>query len=164
MPLGCSQRKSSPRPRQVAAKALPNRCQVVAMNPRRRPADKSQNSLRQAPDAMAAPRTNTGRPALRRSAYRRGLSAPVPVADTSALAFVGPVYDNYIGEDVPTVPLDNAGAAFIRKRTSAANLGCLAGQVGAGEGNRTLVISLEGFCSTIELHPRIARYRDTPAK
>ena len=28
-----------------------------------------------------------------------------------------------------------------------------AGRVGAGEGNRTLVISLEGFCSTIELHP-----------
>ena len=26
---------------------------------------------------------------------------------------------------------------------------------GAGEGNRTLVVSLEGFCSTIELHPRI---------
>ena len=26
--------------------------------------------------------------------------------------------------------------------------------VGAGEGNRTLVISLEGCCSTIELHPR----------
>src|SRR5215468_2128237 len=25
--------------------------------------------------------------------------------------------------------------------------------VGAGEGNRTLVISLEGCCSTIELHP-----------
>ena len=25
---------------------------------------------------------------------------------------------------------------------------------GAGEGNRTLVISLEGCCSTIELHPR----------
>src|SRR5580765_6969551 len=24
---------------------------------------------------------------------------------------------------------------------------------GAGEGNRTLVISLEGFCSAIELHP-----------
>ena len=24
---------------------------------------------------------------------------------------------------------------------------------GAGEGNRTLVVSLEGFCSTIELHP-----------
>ena len=28
---------------------------------------------------------------------------------------------------------------------------------GAGEGNRTLVISLEGCCSTIELHPRRAR-------
>src|SRR5574340_711952 len=27
-------------------------------------------------------------------------------------------------------------------------------QTGAGEGNRTLVVSLEGFCSTIELHPR----------
>ena len=27
------------------------------------------------------------------------------------------------------------------------------GKIGAGEGNRTLVISLEGFCSTIELHP-----------
>ena len=27
------------------------------------------------------------------------------------------------------------------------------GLSGAGEGNRTLVISLEGFCSTIELHP-----------
>ena len=26
---------------------------------------------------------------------------------------------------------------------------------GAGEGNRTLVFSLEGCCSTIELHPRI---------
>jgi hypothetical protein len=29
-------------------------------------------------------------------------------------------------------------------------------RIGAGEGNRTLVISLEGFCSTIELHPRDA--------
>ena len=28
--------------------------------------------------------------------------------------------------------------------------------IGAGEGNRTLVISLEGCCSTIELHPRRA--------
>jgi hypothetical protein len=27
---------------------------------------------------------------------------------------------------------------------------------GAGEGNRTLVVSLEGFCSTIELHPRVS--------
>src|ERR1700676_4111377 len=31
---------------------------------------------------------------------------------------------------------------------------------GAGEGNRTLVVSLEGFCSTIELHPRL-RYQHT---
>src|SRR5258705_3833433 len=27
---------------------------------------------------------------------------------------------------------------------------------GAGEGNRTLVISLEGFCSAIELHPPLS--------
>jgi hypothetical protein len=27
--------------------------------------------------------------------------------------------------------------------------------IGAGEGNRTLVFSLEGCCSTIELHPHI---------
>ena len=29
--------------------------------------------------------------------------------------------------------------------------------VGAGERNRTVVISLEGCCSTIELHPRSDR-------
>ena len=29
---------------------------------------------------------------------------------------------------------------------------------GAGEGNRTLVISLEGCCSTIELHPRVGEH------
>ena len=28
------------------------------------------------------------------------------------------------------------------------------GRSGAGEGNRTLVLSLGSFCSTIELHPR----------
>ena len=27
-------------------------------------------------------------------------------------------------------------------------------EAGAGEGNRTLVSSLEGWCSTIELHPQ----------
>ena len=32
--------------------------------------------------------------------------------------------------------------------------GGTARKVGAGEGNRTLVFSLEGCCSTIELHPR----------
>ena len=38
------------------------------------------------------------------------------------------------------------GCCFRRVRYSS----CL---IGAGEGNRTLVVSLEGFCSTIELHP-----------
>jgi hypothetical protein len=34
---------------------------------------------------------------------------------------------------------------------------------GAGEGNRTPVVSLEGFCSTIELHPhiRVINYVDS---
>jgi hypothetical protein len=35
-------------------------------------------------------------------------------------------------------------------------------RVGAGEGNRTLVVSLEGFCSTIELHPR--RLEENPCR
>src|SRR5215510_16421492 len=34
---------------------------------------------------------------------------------------------------------------------------------GAGEGNRTLVISLEGFCSTIELHPPSNRSSTRPS-
>ncbi len=33
---------------------------------------------------------------------------------------------------------------------------------GAGEGNRTLVVSLEGFCSTIELHPHGLLYDPLP--
>src|SRR6267154_6454607 len=37
--------------------------------------------------------------------------------------------------------------------SSGDRLGKLLGD-GAGEGNRTLVFSLEGCCSTIELHPR----------
>src|SRR5207237_5081728 len=31
---------------------------------------------------------------------------------------------------------------------------------GAGEGNRTLVVSLGSFCSTIELHPRCRNYNE----
>src|SRR5262249_18009463 len=34
---------------------------------------------------------------------------------------------------------------------------------GAGEGNRTFVISLEGFCSTIELHPPSNRSSTRPS-
>src|ERR1700686_2700270 len=41
------------------------------------------------------------------------------------------------------VSVDNAGSS------SDANQG-----YGAGEGNRTLVVSLGSFCSTIELHPQ----------
>src|SRR5262249_18100739 len=36
-------------------------------------------------------------------------------------------------------------------------------KIGAGEGNRTLVISLEGCCSTIELHPRTRSSTCEPA-
>jgi hypothetical protein len=31
-------------------------------------------------------------------------------------------------------------------------------RIGAGEGNRTLVVSLGSFCSTIELHPRVPEF------
>ena len=41
---------------------------------------------------------------------------------------------------------------FLRIVQSQANYGEL--ENGAGEGNRTLVVSLGSFCSTIELHPR----------
>src|SRR4029078_7906821 len=34
-------------------------------------------------------------------------------------------------------------------------------KAGAGEGNRTLVISLEGCCSTIEIHPHPKSRRNT---
>ena len=44
-------------------------------------------------------------------------------------------------------PLASARALQFRSCPPAAR------EIGAGEGNRTLVVSLEGFCSTIELHP-----------
>jgi hypothetical protein len=37
-------------------------------------------------------------------------------------------------------------------------------ELGAGEGNRTLVLSLEGFSSTIELRPHISNGRTKPKK
>ncbi len=52
---------------------------------------------------------------------------------------------------------------LVRKRCKISGSNVLS--VGAGEGNRTLVISLEGCCSTIELHPRIQRpIRRAPAQ
>ena len=39
------------------------------------------------------------------------------------------------------------------RRAPISNLPPAGREIGAGEGNRTLVVSLEGFCSTIELHP-----------
>ena len=37
-------------------------------------------------------------------------------------------------------------------------------RAGAGEGNRTLIFSLEGCCSTIELHPPLAIWPNHPAR
>ena len=37
-------------------------------------------------------------------------------------------------------------------------------RAGAGEGNRTLIFSLEGCCSTIELHPPVAIWLNHPAQ
>ena len=55
-------------------------------------------------------------------------------------------------------------ALFLASRWRTAVATCQVGSLadasesdaGAGEGNRTLVVSLEGFCSTIELHPRLS--------
>ena len=51
------------------------------------------------------------------------------------------------------------GAAVNRDRSA----NCQRREVGAGEGNRTLVVSLEGFCSTIELHPRAVAFATAAA-
>src|SRR5882757_3747745 len=48
-----------------------------------------------------------------------------------------------------------SGYRFCRKDNRLA--AAIVWKIGAGEGNRTLVISLEGCCSTIELHPRYQR-------
>src|SRR2546422_724009 len=65
----------------------------------------------------------------------------------------GPRSDRLCGGPPPR------GGWGLRMRLSNSVVGCcdwLAQRArgGAGEGNRTLVISLEGCCSTIELHPR----------
>jgi hypothetical protein len=49
---------------------------------------------------------------------------------------------------LPLIPADIRAPCANPAKTTAKN------HSGAGEGNRTLVVSLEGFCSTIELHPR----------
>src|SRR5262245_42073752 len=46
--------------------------------------------------------------------------------------------------------------------TSPLGFQSLAEIAGAGEENRTPVISLEGCCSTIELHPRLGEHSQTP--
>jgi hypothetical protein len=57
------------------------------------------------------------------------------------------------GDMVATRDSDN-GTKHAMSKTKSSDYNLLAG---AGEGNRTLVFSLEGCCSTIELHPRLAR-------
>ena len=51
---------------------------------------------------------------------------------------------------VPLTWIEHVASPLPRERSTTE----LQGLIGAGEGNRTLVISLEGFSSTIELHPR----------
>jgi hypothetical protein len=55
----------------------------------------------------------------------------------------------------PISNLPPAGRAVAPREARALHARLSPGQAvrGAGEGNRTLVVSLEGFCSTIELHP-----------
>ena len=48
----------------------------------------------------------------------------------------------------------NAGHTAATYEETRAGIEAGAGEAGAGEGNRTLVVSLGSFCSTIELHPQ----------
>jgi hypothetical protein len=50
-------------------------------------------------------------------------------------------------------PVEHLGGSCVRSITLNNRFKCQR-NFGAGEGNRTLVFSLEGCCSTIELHPR----------
>ena len=52
----------------------------------------------------------------------------------------------------------------VRLRRRARSARQAPGIPGAGEGNRTLVVSLGSFCSTIELHPRRALYMAKPGR
>ena len=67
------------------------------------------------------------------------------------------------GESTPRRKLDEQARilrkttrdpSFTRRGAQALQLHCRKRNSGAGEGNRTLVVSLGSFCSTIELHPR----------
>src|SRR6267143_6735951 len=57
-----------------------------------------------------------------------------------------------------TSPLPRECSTTELQRRRAFSINLLCNRLGAGEGNRTLVISLEGFCSTIELHPPDSPY------
>jgi hypothetical protein len=62
-----------------------------------------------------------------------------------------------------TLLLPFTGYCLLYAHRTAHNLpGARSSADGAGEGNRTLVISLEGFCSTIELHPHCVRALPSP--
>ncbi len=67
--------------------------------------------------------------------------------DSCLTRFTNPTY-------IPYVLRHEAGTRHQFSSLCAADSKCAACRcTGAGEGNRTLVVSLEGFCSTIELHP-----------
>src|SRR5712691_1044867 len=61
-----------------------------------------------------------------------------------------------------TSPLPRECSTTELQRRRAFSINLLRKKLGAGEGNRTLVVSLEGFCSTIELHPRREILRRPP--
>ena len=57
------------------------------------------------------------------------------------------------------------GAPFVcRQQTASVRQNTGGSAAGAGEGNRTLVVSLEGFCSTIELHPHFLAKPHRPCR
>ena len=81
------------------------------------------------------------------AAYAAPTDSSVKIARAAAIVFMG------CAPSVPPLP-DHSAEKRFRGRQPGSRKG-----LGAGEGNRTLVISLEGCCSTIELHPHQAGHQ-----
>src|SRR6185369_11748620 len=62
---------------------------------------------------------------------------------------------------VPMMWIEHMTSPLPRECSTTELHGPAPGSSGAGEGNRTLVISLEGFCSAIELHPPLSTHPKT---
>jgi hypothetical protein len=111
---------------------------TLAIKPHRRQSSRSRNAgeeLTARPRLIGGRRITPSQSERARTGHNKAAGTGRPAAAHSAAS----------------TPCSAAAPEFRRTPPFA---GGPAANFGAGEGNRTLVISLEGFCSTIELHPR----------